>query len=212
MYATVQDLRDEGVTVAQASDDRLTALIDEASSFIVRVTGWFFEPRALVYRLDGRGAPSIEPPAPPIRVDRLAVCDTELSTDSDDLVVVGAPVQPGFDGPLLTLRRDRVFPKGRGNVEAEGVWGYTEPDGTVEGRVPLAIRRACILLVLRWMASLGDEDASGDARNRWRIIEERTRDQSYKLDRVQGSGAFTGDPKIDGILGRFQRPLGLGAA
>ncbi|PID38566.1 MAG: hypothetical protein CSB49_04955 [Proteobacteria bacterium] len=173
MYATVQDLRDEGVTAAQASDDRLTALIDEASSFIDRVTGWFFEPRALVYRLDGRSAPSIEPPAPPIRVDRLAVEDTELSTDSDDLVVVGAPVQPGFDGPRLTLRHGRVFPRGQGNVESEGLWGYTEPDGTAEGRVPLAIRRACILLVLRWMASLGDEDASGDARNRWRIIEER---------------------------------------
>lgn len=212
MYATVQDLRDEGVTAAQASDDRLTALIDEASGFIDRVTGWFFEPRALVYRLDGRGVPSIEPPAPPIRVDRLAVENTELSTESDDLVLMGAPVQPGFDGPRLTLRHDRVFPRGQGNVEAEGLWGYTEPDGTTEGRVPLAIRRACILLVLRWMAPLADEDTAGDARNRWRIIEERTRDQSYKLDRLQQSGVFTGDPEIDSILGRYQRPLGLGAA
>ena len=212
MYATLDHLRDEGVTAAQASDDRLTALIDEASSFIDQVTGWFFEPRALVYRLDGQGAPSIEPPSPPIRVDRLAVEDAEPSTDPDDLVVVGAPVQPGFEGPRLTLRHGRVFPRGQGNVEAEGLWGYTEPNGTPEGRVPLAIRRACILLVLRWMAPLGDEDAAGDARNRWRIIEERTRDQSYKLDRAKQSGAFTGDPEIDGILGRHMRPLGLGAA
>jgi hypothetical protein len=212
VYANVQDLRDEGVTVAQASDHRLTALIGEASGFIDQVTGWFFEPRALVYRLDGRGAPSIEPPAPPIRLARLAVEDTELSVDADDLVIVGAPVQPGFLGPRLTLRHNRVFPEGHGNVEAEGLWGYTEPDGTTEGRVPLAIRRACILLVLRWMAPLADEDTAGDARNRWRIIEERTRDQSYKLDRIQQSGAFTGDPEIDGILGRYQLPLGLGAA
>ena len=27
---------------------------------------------------------------------------------------------------------------------------------------------------------LGDEDEGFDARNRWRIIEEKTRDQSYK--------------------------------
>jgi hypothetical protein len=212
VYATVDNLRDEGVTVAQASDDRLTVLIDEASSFIDQATGWFFEPRALVYRLDGRDAPSIEPPAPPIRVDRLAIEDTVLSTDPEDLVIVGAPVQPGFDGPRLTLRHGRVFPRGQGNVEAEGLWGYTEPDGTAEGRIPLAIRRACILIVLRWMAPLGDEDASGDARNRWRIIEERTRDQSYKLDRLQQSGAFTSDPEIDRILCRYQKPIGLGAA
>lgn len=212
MYATVQDLRDEGVTAAQATDDRLTALIDEASGFIDRVTCWFFEPRALVYRLDGRGAPSIEPPAPPIRVDRLAVDETELSTDSEELVVVGAPVQPCFDGPRLTLRQGRVFPRGQGNVEVEGLWGCTEPDGTTEGRVPLAIRRACILLVLRWLTPLADEDTAGDARNRWRIIEERTRDQSYKLDRVQQVGSITGDPEIDDILARYRRPPGLGAA
>ena len=212
MYATVQDLRDEGVTAAQASDDRLTALIDEASGFIDRVTGWFFEPRALVYRLDGRGAINIDPPAPPIRVDRLRVENSELSVDSDDLIVVGAPVELGLNCPRIILRHGRVFPRGQGNVEIEGLWGYTEPDGTTEGRVPLAIRRACMLLVLRWMGPLADEDTSGDARNRWRIIEERTRDQSYKLDRLQQSGAFTGDPEIDGILGRYQRPLGLGAA
>ena len=212
MYATVDHLRDEGVTATQASDDQLTALIDEASSLIDQVTGWFFEPRALSFRMDGRGAPSIEPPAPPIRVDRLAVEDAELSLDPNDLVVVGAPVQPGFDGPRLTLRQGRVFPRGQGNVEAEGLWGYTEDDGTTEGRVPLAIRRACILLVLRWLPLLADDDGAGDARNRWRIIEERTRDQSYKLDRVAQTGAFTGDPEIDGILARYRRPPGMGAA
>ena len=97
-------------------------------------------------------------------------------------------------------------------MELSGLWGYTEPDGTPEGRTPPAIRRACMLLVLRWLSPLGDEDAAGDARNRWRIVEERTRDQSYKLAPVRGSGAFTGDPEIDAILARNRRPLGLGAA
>ena len=65
MYATVADLRAEGVTVAQADDARLEALIDAATAEIDRVTGWFFEPRALTLTLDGRGAPSLELPAPP---------------------------------------------------------------------------------------------------------------------------------------------------
>lgn len=212
MYATVADLRAEGVTEAMAPDARLASLIEEAGSTIDRITGWFFEPRALTLALDGRGNPTIEPPVPSIRLDRLAVGDTDLSLSPDDLVVVGAPVNPGFDSPRLTLRGCRSFPRGRGNVTAEGLWGYTEPDSTPEGRTPLEIRRACMLLVLRSLPLLGDDDSSGEARSRWRLIEERTRDQSYRLDPDSRTASFTGDPEIDSILVRYRRPPGLGAA
>jgi hypothetical protein len=211
MYATVADLRAEGVTEAMAPDARLASLIEEAGSTIDRITGWFFEPRAQTFTLDGRGHPTIEPPVPPIRLDRLAVGDMDLSLSPDDLVVVGAPVNPGFDSPRLTLRGCSTFPRGKGNITAEGLWGFTEPDGTPEGRTPLEIRRACMLLVLRILHPLAGE-SSTDARNRWRILEERTRDQSYRLDGVKDTGPFTGDPEVDGILLRYRRPGGLGAA
>jgi len=211
LYATVADLRAEGVTVAMAADDRLASLIEEAGRTIDRITGWFFEPRARTLALDGRGHPTIEPPVPPIRLDRLAVGDADLSLSPDDLVVVGSPVNPGFDAPRLTLRRCRSFPRGQGNVTAEGLWGFTEPDGTAEGRTPLEIRRACMLLVLRLLHPLAGE-ASTDARNRWRILEERTRDQSYRLDGVKETGPFTGAPELDGVLLRYRRPAGMGAA
>ena len=143
--------------------------------------------------------------------DQILIGGAELALAPEDYVLVGAPVQPGFDAPRLSLRSGR-FPKGYGNIEARGLWGYTEDDGSAEGRTPLEIRRVTILLVLRTLPPMGDTDAAGEARNRWRILEERTRDQSYKLDRVAQTGAFTGDPEIDGILARFRRPPGLGAA
>ena len=212
VYASVADLRAEGVTVAEASNPRLRDLLDEATSLIDRVTGWFFEPRLATLRLDGRGAPSLELPVPPIRVDQLIVTGAELSLAFDDLVVVGAPVSPGFDSPRLTLRHGRRFPRGRGNVLVEGLWGFTEADGTPEGRTPPAIRRACMLLVLRSLAPLAD-NAAFEARSRWRIIEERTRDQSYKLDRAAASNAtLTGDPEVDALLAPYVRPAPLGAA
>ena len=211
MYATVADLRAEGITEAMAPDARLASLIEEAGRTIDRITGWFFEPRAQTLALDGRANPTIEPPVPPIRLDRLAVGGRNLSLAADDLLVVGAPINPGFDAPRLTLRGCRSFPFGRGNVTAEGLWGFTEPDGTPEGRTPLEIRRACMLLVLRLLHPLAGE-SSTDARNRWRILEERTRDQSYRLDGVKDTGPFTGDPEIDGVLLRYRRPPGLGAA
>jgi len=209
MYATVTELRNEGVTEAQASDARLERLIDEASRLIDRATGWFFEPRPMTLLLDGRGTPSVEPPVPPIRLDQVLVGGTELA--SEDYVLIGVPVQPGFDAPRLSLRSGR-FPKGYANIEARGLWGYTEDDGSAEGRTPLEIRRATILLVLRTRPRMGDIDAAGEARNRWRILEERTRDQSYKLDRVRQSGALTGDPEVDEILVRYRRPAPMGAA
>src|SRR5690606_18643591 len=104
VYATVAELRAEGVTVAQADDARLAALIDAATAEIDRVTGWFFEPRDAQLVLDGRGAPSLELPVPPIRLDELVVGGAPASLDPADLVIVGAPIRPSFDAPRLTRR------------------------------------------------------------------------------------------------------------
>jgi hypothetical protein len=204
-------MRDEGVTEHQASDDRLLALLSEASGIIDRICGWFFESRQLRYLLDGRGTPSIEPPAPPIRIGLIKIDGATFAIDDSNLFVIGAPVSNGFDAPRLTLR-GAIFSRGEGNVVVDGLWGYTEDNGTPEGQTPLAIRRACMLLVLRWLPQLGDQDASNDARLRWRIIEEKTRDQSYKLDRPGSDFSLTGDPEIDALLLPYRRPPGLGAA
>jgi hypothetical protein len=171
----------------------------------------------MVLHLDGRGTPSIEPPVPPIRLDSLSVCGALASMLSADLMVVGAPVIVGFEAPRLTLLQrwahciPRVFPKGVGNIIASGYWGYTEPDGTFMGRTPFAIRRATMLLVLRNLSLLGSGDSS--TKSQWRILEERTRDQSYRLAPLASIGVIlTGDPEIDLLLARYRRPAGLGAA
>lgn len=225
MYASVAEVRAEGVPLASATDARLVALIDEATRTIDKVTRQFFEPRRATLRLDGRGTPTIELPVPPIELTRLSV-DYEgmqpfpfvgaapfgFGLDPSVLLVVGAPVGPGYDGARLTLRHGLVFPKGHGNVIAEGRWGYTEDDGTPDGRTPLAVKRACILLVLRGLHPLAD-DAAYEARSRWRIIEERTRDQSYRLDSNRGGGlSLTGDPEVDALLAPYVRTSLVGAA
>jgi hypothetical protein len=212
MYASVDDLRAEGVIEAAADATRLAKLLDEATRLIERVTGWFFEPRPATLRLDGRGTPSLDLPVPPIRLDRLRIGAADLAFGEEDLVVVGAPVGPRFDGPRFT-RRYGVFPHGRGNVAAEGLWGYTEDDGTPTGRTPPTIRRATMLLVLRTVAPLND-DASVEARSRWRLVEERTRDQSFRLDAARASTApeLTGDPEVDVLLVPYVRPRPIGAA
>ena len=209
-YASVADLRAEGVLEVEASDERLEALLEEATTTIDRMAGWWFEPRETTLRMDGRGTPSIEPPVPPIRIDSLSVGGSQLSLDPDDIVVVGAPVPPGFAAPRITLTRGG-FPRGRGNVELDGLFGYTEDDGTPEGRVPREIRRACLLMVLMWIPPLASSDAD-EARHSWRVTSMRTRDQSVSFANPGLGGMYLSDPDIDRILRRYRRPAGLGAA
>ncbi len=205
-YATVRDLRREGVTDPSR---RLRPLLDEATAFIDKACGWFFEPRELILSLAGRGVPTVEPPVPPIWIDRIEAGGVAL--DESELLVVGSPVAPGFEAPAIT-RRSGVFPKGNGGVVIDGTFGYTEHDGTDDGRTPLAIKRATILLVLRWLDPLASAEAE-DARVRSRIIEERTRDQSYKLAATASSeSGLTGDREIDDILLSYRRPPPMGAA
>jgi len=209
MYASAQDLRDEGVTVAEASDARLIALLAEATDTIDRLTGWFFEPRARTLRLDGRGRRSLELPWVPLVIDQVSI-NGDL-VDAQEVSWWGAPVEPGFTEPRVERRRG-VFTRGSGNVELQGTWGYTEPDGSRFGRTPLAIRRACMLLVMRTLPKLSEHDLVSDARSAWRVIEQRTRDQAFSLSKPMQHADLTGDPEVDLILARFSRPMALGAA
>ncbi len=205
MYATVADLREEGF---QGTDERLTALLAEACSFIDKATGWFFEPRGMQVQMEGRGGPSIEPPVPSIHISSIMVDGNPIRLE--DVVVVGAPVTTPFPAPRIT-RVKGVFPRGLDNVLVEGVWGYTEPDGTAMGRTPPAIRRVAMWLALRILPKVG-EGATHAANFAWRIIEERTRDQSIRYSNLAQGAGPTGDPEIDSVLVRYSKPAGLGAA
>ncbi len=213
-YATVADLRAEGITETQATDERLQALIEEAGLMIDNICGWFFEPRQLTLKLDGRGTRSIEPPYPLIVAMSLAVNGADHTSALSEVINVGAPILPGFVAPRIAWRAERgwIFPKGEGNVEIRGWWGYTESGGAGNrGRTPLVIKRACMMLVMRLLPPLGDTDEVNDVRNQWRIVEEKTRDQTIKLATPVAALSVTGDPDIDAILLRYRRPSGLGA-
>ncbi len=217
-YASVAEMRAEGVNDDVASDLRLAMALDEASRTIDRLTGWFFEPRREVVRLSGKNARTIELPFPPIEIEHVRVGGGfwmpayNIPLNPELLWVVGAPVRADFDAPRITLRFGYAFPVGQGNVEVAGLFGYTEPDGTPHGRTPLAIKRATMILALRSIPGVADVDAREDNRRRARLIEERTRDQAYRLAPPPVAIALTGEPEVDDILVRYRRPLGLGAA
>lgn len=219
-YCFVSDLRAEGVPESQASDDRLISLIDLASRYIDAITGRFFEAREMTVDLEGRGAPVLLLGVPIIALSRLMLVGEtgEGEIEPGDFRVYNRHLAQKLaspddrENPKVALLGGRVFPDGYQNVRLEGVFGYTEHDGSPCGKTPRLIREVCKKLVIRELPLLGDAAKRDDAQRRWRLISEKTRDQSYTLANVASTGAMTGDTEIDTVLAMFTRPVEVGAA
>jgi hypothetical protein len=240
-YAFVSDLREEGITAADISDARLQRLIAQASRYIERITGRFFEPRVQTLTIDGSGGRALPLGHPIIALDGVFIDSSpfspgDLGVDPSVFRVYNRHLTQGLllpddrDDPKLEFfhgsdlggvrfepagalgRASLVWPRGQQNVTVRGVFGYTEPDGSPTGSTPTLIRQVTKLLVMRDVPRLTDLDRREDAQRRWRLTSERTRDQAYTLEALKLHGAFTGDPEIDNILVAFMRPPDLGAA
>lgn len=208
MYLSVEDIRSEGVTTTQATDERVHGALVTATAMIDKLCGWFFEPRDMGFSVSGQGTPVVELPVPPIRLTQIRIGARDLSPEH--FHVIGAPIpHPAFLTPKL-ICRNGYFPREADNVYAFGRWGYTVPSPNhPDGATPPEIRRAALLLVRRLLPLVGSDEAA--ACNDWRLVEERTRDQSYRMQ-PREDGPLTGDPEVDSILLRYRRPMALGAA
>lgn len=229
-YALVQDLRNEGVTVAQASDARLQYLIGVWSRFIDRATNQWFEPRQRVVLLDGSDTRTLFLDAPIVGITSIKM--NESLVDSTSYKVYNRHLSQGLTAPddrnnpkvefAEASRLDRyatnVWARGSQNIEVAGVFGYTDvPAGSssaTEGVTPDLIKRACMLLVIRDLTPLGSVEDRQAALATSRLIEERTRDQSYRLGRGRidtigtagGATPWTDDPEINTILDMYRAP------
>lgn len=242
-YTTIQALRDEGVTEALASDARLQEKIELASMLVDRYTGRYFEPRSKVITVDGHGAPGLLLEEPIISISNVRILNADPFTSDfstlelDDVRIYNRHLSQGLldpddrDNPRLewfySERRNghrnhfdlNNWPVGVQNIEITGVFGYTEPDSSPQGRTPLLIKRATELIVIRDLTQLVDVDTRSSDLNRGRITKLKTRDQeiayaspSASAFAHQGTGFFTGDPQIDNLLAMFTRPAGFGSA
>ena len=194
-YCTVDDLRAEGVSEEDYSDEQLENLIADSCEFIDRVTGQWFELRTKSIRLDGRGGQNLVLPvflfeAHSVKVDYEEIDDYVLYNRMDDRA-------------YPKIFRCAGWPRGRLNIEVSGQWGYVEEDGFT----PPAIRRAAMKLALYHFPALTDTDALEDNAIRGLLVSETTDGHSYTLSgnavAEAYSGAITGDLEIDRILRKY---------
>jgi hypothetical protein len=207
VYASVADMRAEGVTEFEANDARLSDTIDEVTRLLDRVCGWWFEPRTAELMLSGRGSRFLELPVPPIAITSIEVNDSPFSVAAEDCKIVGNLC----DGPPRIVKHSSLFSRGRNNVIISGTFGFVERSATNAPQVPRAIRRACILLVVERFPQAASAEAASK-RDQWRVIEERTRDQAIVMaERKETASSLTGNPDADKLLAAYRRPPQFGS-
>ncbi|MCC6311569.1 MAG: hypothetical protein IT345_11750 [Trueperaceae bacterium] len=148
-YATVADLRAEGVEPASVPDARAQELILLASRFIDRLTGQRFFPRHEALRLDGDGSAIAHHPAllPILEIRRLAVNGRLLG-----------PAEYAVRERYVELVRG-AFPAGRANVELDGVFGWLEARPKVATELAEALVAGATEATLADAAGLRPKDA-----------------------------------------------------
>lgn len=161
MYCQVEDLRDEGITVAMLSDARATAKILKWSRMIERWTGRWFEPRTRTIYVDGENSEAQSLGHEIIRIDSMAFIDGRGTEYEEDAITVqgtriynrhltqGLEKPDDRDAPYVEMPKGQwwnydlgimqssrgtvYFPDGRLNLKFVGIFGYTElaPDDSV---------------------------------------------------------------------------------
>jgi hypothetical protein len=240
-YLMMCELRDEGIDTTTVSDVRLQETIVLAEQLIEQFTGRVFVPVYGVHPIRGTGSRAIILGDPIVGIESVAITSTayenaDLTIDADlfrvqnrhlrgvrqpddrespriefvhgeDLIGIG-----GFR-PSVGFLRSLQFPGGTQNITVTGLFGYTDADGSPWGCTPRQIVHLAKLFVFREMGTVFD-DLGTEMKNKWRITQERTRDQTVIVAAPPVwtmRGSITGDPEIDRLLVEFGRPPAFGA-
>lgn len=215
-YCTVEDIRDEGVTEDELTDERAGALIVGWSAWFERMTGNFFEEQELTLDFDGDGSRVLWLPVPIITCTALYINDDFTNARAaTEYTVYNArgPVVDDRRNPRIKLKAAAsanffsssagVFSIGDRNQRVVGTFGYTEADGSV----PSPVKRAIIILIIATKELINDD--SIDQLLVGKITEEVTDRHRIKYadlyDRIQ-KWAPTGITEVDAALAAYRCP------
>lgn len=192
-YCTIENLRNEGLTEDDYSDERLSELIKMSCDFIDKITGQFFELREIALTFDGRGGQYLVLPYPLIEATEILVDDEAVN----DFVLYNRLE----DRVYPKIYRERKWPKGILNISISGSWGYVDENL----QTPTPIKRIATKLAMYHFPALNDSDAQEQLNINGRVISETTDGHSYSLAAVDSSSLITGDKEIDDVLKFYTR-------
>lgn len=212
-YAGPADLvTDEAVAGVAVS--RLLQALSVAGAMIERFTRTFFEPRHLTVAHDGKGGDMLHLQHAIVAIETVLEDDVEVTDLANSLVVYNRHLRgltsPNDRGNPKLVWRSGNWARGAQNFEVRGVFGSMEQGSALWGRPMAMARHAAKLIAVRELGVMGDADVRDAAQNRYRVVSESTRDQSYTMTALTGRGGpayLTGDPEIDQILMALRGPM-----
>ncbi|MGB0685407.1 MAG: hypothetical protein ACPGQD_04365 [Planctomycetota bacterium] len=198
-YGSIAGVRAAGISASVADDPTVTALLAEATAFIDRVTGSWFESRSVTLTLDGEGTRHLHFDVPPISItevrrhDRIDATSEEVA--AGDYLTYTDPENPKLHH--LTA----CWERGHQNYEVDGSFGWL-----VDGATPGGITRAANLLAARWARPVSEQDATEYRRGDIKRVRVQGREVEWG-NATAATGSWTGDPDIDRILALYRRPI-----
>jgi hypothetical protein len=240
LFGFVSDLREEGFDASLVSDVRAQRILFRASRLLERFTGRGFDPTFKAIWPDGVSGRMILLDEPIVGIEKVEIIGGDFEPvssliDLSDLIIYNRHLSQNLqhpddrDNPKISLetsvfgrdlaaegahRRALRWPDGVQNIEVTGVWGYRDFGGP-QGVFSEIARRATLMLAVREIPKLSDEDAVDDAKLRHRVKQYKTRVQSityFGPGETGAIGGITGDPELDSLIVMLMRPPSMSAA
>lgn len=158
-YVTVQQLRDEGITVAIAANARVLDAIRTWQEILDRACRQWFESRALTLLVDGSDSDTLFFGIPIISIEHLKLNGATAALDTDLYKVYSSRSYPDDrHNPKIKLIGDQArdiytaslgvgrlkFLLGRQNQEIKGAFGYIEDDVAAHGAIQFVTKAELI--------------------------------------------------------------------
>ena len=209
-YATVQDIRDRGITEDVADELTVLRALGRATLVIDGYCGRDFLRREETYLVDGTGRPALFlDDRPVIEVTELKIDDAPV--DAEGFRLYGEAGYIRFVGEwTIFMGHPGSFPRGTQNVEVRGVFGFDE--------VPPDVKEACVLLTLAFLRMMRGEANVGESQANTtdkaigikRVkVDDLSVEFQYPRDAAVGASRkrTTGIPEADRLLWRHRRDL-----
>lgn len=149
-YITVQQIRDEGITIAIAPDSKVLNYIRTWQEILERACRNWFEARLLTVQLNGTDSDTLFLGVPIISLTHLKINNSDTALESTyykvysekgspdyrrnpKISLVSEELRDVFTAPLTTGRLK--FYKGKKNQEIKATFGFIEPDIAASGSI-----------------------------------------------------------------------------
>ncbi len=209
-YATVQDIRDRGVTDDVADDLTVLRALGRATLMIHGYCGRDFLRRDETYFVDGTGTAALFlDDRPVIEIAEIKVDGAAVPADSYRVYSDAGYIRMVGDRSIF-MGHPGIFPCGTQNVEVTGTFGFEEP--------PPEVREACVILTLAFLRMMLSEANVGASQANTtdkaigikRVkIDDLSVDFQYPRDATVGATRkkTTGVVEADRLLWRYRRDL-----